>query len=166
MITKGTQLEVDYMVTGDHDITKRQGYQIEETVTVDGTPTEASVRDGVWLAIEEAGDLPVYVEAKLTFSGHLWPWSKVVSRFDVKYQAVHMAEGTALVAIGALIWTLLPLVAEFIFILLSAFAVTYLVLEAKGVAEWLAEQGPAAAVGLGIGTVLVAGLVLFGGDRK
>ncbi len=166
--SSGTLLGVEGSVPGTYDVGKGQGYQVEESMTIDGTPTEESVKDSVWAAIEEAGDLPVYVQVRLTYAGHDWPWTDVISKFDVKYQAVHLAEGTTLLAIGALIWALLPLVAEFIFIILQAVAITWAVLKAIDVAEWFAEQDPtvpALAAGAGLGIVLVAAVVLLGGNK-
>ncbi len=164
----GTLLGVEGGVSSAYDVGHGQGYQVEESMTIDGTPTEESVKDSVWAAIEEAGDLPVYVQVTLTYAGHDWPWTDVISKFDVKYQAVHLAEGTTLLAIGALIWALLPLVAEFIFIILQAVAITWAVLQAIDVAEWLAEQDPViapAAFGAGLGIVLVAAVVIAGGNK-
>lgn len=164
-VTRGTMLALEGPVSSTYDVGKRQGYQVEESLTVDGTPTEASIKEGVWAAIEEAGDLPVYVRVRKTYVGHLWPWSAVVSKFEVSYQAVHMAEGTTLVLIAGLIWTLLPLVVEFLFVLLKVAAITWAVLKTIDVAKWIEKNKPGVAAGLGIGVVILAALVLSG-DKK
>jgi len=166
MMNRGTLLGVEGAVNADYDVPKGAGYGVKTELTLEGTPDSKSVMDSVWASIEEAGDLPVYVEVRLTYAGHEWPWTEVVSKFDVEYQAVHMAEGSTLLAIAVLIINLLPLVAEFIFILLKLAVVAYLVLKAIDVAEWLAAQGPAVVAGIGAGIVIVAGLILLGGDKK
>lgn len=167
-MNKGTKLGVVGTVDGDtYDIPKGAGYGVMTEVTVEGTPGEKAMMEGIWDSIEGSGDRPVYVKTTLTWAGHEWPWSKVISKFDVEYQAVHMAEGSVLAAVAALIITLLPLVVEFIFILLKVIAITYVVLKAIEVAKWIAEQGPAVvAAGVGAGVVLLGALILMGGDKK
>ena len=167
-INKGTKLGVEGTVDGDtYDVPKGSGYGVTTQVTVEGTPGEKAMMDSIWDSILAAGDRPVYVKTTLTWAGHEWPWTKVISKFEVEYQAVHMAEGSILAALGVLIITLIPLVAQFIFILLKVAAITYVVLKAIDVAEWLAEEGPAvvAAAGIGAGAVILA-LILMGGDKK
>jgi len=165
---KGTKLGIVGTVDGDtYDIPKGAGYGVVTEVTMEGTPGEKAIMDGIWDSIVGAGDRPVYVKATLTWAGHEWPWPKVISKFDVEYQAVHMAEGSILAALGVLIITLLPLVVEFIFILLKVIAITYVVLKAIDVAKWIADQDPAAvAAGVGAGLVILAAFLLFGGDKK
>lgn len=167
-MNKGTKLGIVGTVDGDtYDIPKGAGYGVVTEVTVEGTPGEKAMMDGVWDSIIGAGDRPVYVKTTLTWAGHEWPWAKVISKFDVEYQAVHMAEGSILAGLGVLILTLLPLVVEFIFILLKAVAITYVVLKAIDVAKWIAAQDPAAiGAGIGAGVFLILALLLFGGDKK
>ena len=166
MMTRGTLLGVEGTVDGvTYDVQKGAGYGVTTEITAEGTPGEKAVMDSVWESIEAAGDLPVYVSTTLTWAGHEWPWTKVISKFDISYQAVHLAEGSTLLAVATLIIALLPLVAEFIFIILKAIAITYVVLKAIDVAEWIADQDPAA-IGVGMGAVVLAGLILLGGDEK
>ncbi|MBA7636011.1 hypothetical protein ES703_43624 [subsurface metagenome] len=167
-MNKGTRLAIEGTVDGDtYDVPQGAGYGVTTQVTVEGTPGEKAIMDGIWDSILGAGDRPVYVKATLTWAGHEWPWTKVISKFDVEYQAVHMAEGSILAGLGVLIITLLPLMLEFIFIILKAVAITYVILKALDVAEWLAKEGPAvvAAAGIGAGVVILA-LILLGGDNK
>lgn len=168
-MNKGTLLDIEGTVDGDvYDIPKRAGYGITTEITVEGTPGEKTIMDGVWNSIKEAGDIPVYVKATLTWAGHEWPWMKVISKFNIEYQAIHMAKGTILGALAA--WTLLNLatVGAFILILLKVAIVVFVLLKADQVIQWLTEQGPAATVGvsLGAGAVIIAGLILLGGDKK
>jgi len=169
-MNKGTKLAIEGTVDGDtYDVPKGAGYGVTTQVTAEGTPGEKAVMEGIWDSIEGAGDRPVYVKVTLTWAGHEWPWVKVISKFDVEYQAVHMAEGSILAGLGVLIITLLPLMLEFIFIILKVIAITYVVLKALDVAEWLAEQDPAvvaAGFGVGAGAVVLAYLFLRGGDKK
>jgi len=167
MMNRGTKLGVEGTVDGDtYDIPKGAGYGITTQVTIEGTPGEKATMDGVWDSIEEAGDLPVYVRATLTRVGREWPWTKVVSKYDIEYQAVHMAEGSILAGLGALIITLLPLVLEFIYIILVSVAITYVILNVKAVAQWLASLDPrVVAAGVGVGVVLLVALMLMGDEK-
>ena len=169
MVIKGTKLGVEATVDGEtYDLTKGVGYGVTTEVTVEGTPGEEEMMKSLWDSITAAGDIPVYVRTTLTWSGHEWPWTKTISKFDVEYQAVHFAEGSILAAVGVLIITLIPIVAEFIFILLQAVAITYVIIKAKDVAEWLAEQDPtatAAAAGAGLGAALLVGFIVLGGNK-
>jgi len=168
-MNKGTKLAIEGTVDGDtYDVPKGSGYGVTTQITAEGTPGEKATMDGIWDSILAAGDRPVYVKVTLTWAGHEWPWAKVISKFDVEYQAVHMAEGSILAGLGVLIITLLPLMIEFIFIILKAVAITYVVLKAIDLAEWLAEQGPAvvAAAGIGAGAMILGALILLGGDNK
>ena len=167
-MNKGTKLDVVGTVSDGYDIPKGAGYGTTSQLTIEGTPGEKVVMDGVWKSIEEAGDLPVYVRVTLTWAGHEWPWTKVVSKYDIEYQAVHMAEGTFLGALAA--WTLLNLatVGAFIWVLLKVAVVAFVLLKVSQVVQWLIDQdlGPAVGVGLGAGAVILAGLILLGGDKK
>lgn len=167
-MTRGTMLGVESTVDGEsYDVPHGAGYGIATQITVDGAPGEQVMMDSVWDGIEEAGELPVYVKTRLTYSGHEWPWTEIVSKFDVEYQAVHMAEGSILAAVAVLMWTLIPLVAEFIFVLLTVFVTTYVVLKAIDIAKWLKDQDLLApAVGIGLGTALVIGFVVLGGNKR
>jgi len=169
-MNKGTKLGVVGTVDGAvYDVPKGAGYGMTTELTIEGTPGEKAMMDSIWDSILAAGDRPVYVRTTLTWAGHEWPWAQVISKFDVEYQAVHVAEGSILAALGVLIITLIPLVAEFIFILLKVIAITYVVLKAIDVAEWIAEQDPAVigvGVGAGLGVVLLGALILLGGDKK
>ena len=166
---KGTKLGIVGTVDGTtYDVPKGAGYGVTTQVTAEGTPGEKAVMDGIWDSIEGAGDRPVYVKVTLTWAGHEYPWTKVISKFDIEYQAVHMAEGSILAGLGVLIITLLPLMIEFIFIILKAIAITYVILKAIDVAEWIADQDPAAVVAAaaGAGVLLLGALILLGGDNK
>jgi len=169
-VNKGTRLGVEGSVDGDtYDVPQGAGYGVTTEVTVEGTPGEKAMMESIWDSILAAGDRPVYVKTTLTWAGHEWPWSNVISKFEVEYQAVHMAEGSILGALGILIITLIPLVASFIFILLKVAVITYVVLKVIDVAKWLAEQdptAPAAAAGFGLGAALILGLIVLGRDKK
>jgi len=165
-VTRGSLLAVEAVVPETYDVGKGAGYMVKKKITVEGTPGEAVIREGIWEAIKAAGDLPVYVRVELTWAGHEWPWSKDVSKFDVEYQAVHMAEGSILVTIASVILYALPYVAKILVVLLGWLVVNYLILKTEAVANWIDEHGPAVAGGLGAGAVIVAALILFGGDKK
>jgi len=165
-VTRGSLLPVEAVVPESYDVGQKQGYMVKKELTVDGTPGEAVIRDGIWEAIKAAGDLPVYVKVTLTWAGHEWPWSKDVSKFDVEYQAVHMAEGSILVTIAAVILYALPYVASILLVLLGWVIVRYSIMKTEAVAKWIEEHGPEVAAGMGAGVVILAGLILLGGDDK
>lgn len=164
-LTRGSLLPVETVVADSYDVAQGQGYMVKKTITVEGTPGEAIIREGIWDAIKTAGDLPVYVKVTLTWAGHLWPWSKDVSKFDVEYQAVHVAEGSILVTIASVILYALPYVAKVLLVLLGFVVVNYLILKTEAVADWIDEQGPAVAGGLGAGVIIVAALILLSGEK-
>ena len=161
----GNLLAVDQMVPETYDVAKGQGYMMKKSITVEGTPSEQIIRDGFWAALENVGDRPVYVKATLTWQGREYPWAQVVSKFDIELQAVHMAEGSLLATICAVIYMVLPVVTKFILVLLGVGLVTYLILKTEAVAQWIDEQGPAVAVGVGAGIVLLLGLILLGDNK-
>lgn len=163
---RGTLLAIEAEVPETYDVGKGTGYMVKKQLTVEGSPGEAVIRDGIWEAIKEAGDLPVYVKVTLTWAGHEWPWTKVISKFDVEYQAVHMAEGSLLVTIAAVILYALPYVAGILLVLLAWVVVRYFMLKIDAVAKWIDEHGPEVATGLGAGVVILAGLILLSGDKK
>ena len=165
-VSRGTLLAVEQAVPETYDVGKGVGYMVQKSITVEGTPTEQIIRDGFWEAIKKVGDLPVYVKATLTYAGREWPWAQVVSKFDVEYQAVHMAEGSVLMTICAVIVVVLPVVTKFLLVLLGIGVATYMILKTEDVGNWLDEQGPAVGVGVGAGVILLAGLILLGGDKK
>jgi len=162
----GTLLAVEQAVPETYDVDQGQGYMVKKSITVEGTPTDQIIRDGFWSAIKEVGDIPVYVKVTLVFSGREWPWSQVVSKFDVEYQAIHMAECSILATVCAVIIVVLPIVTKFLLVLLGIGVATYAILKAEDVGNWLDEHGPAVGVGLGAGVVLLLGLVLMGDNKK
>lgn len=165
-VTMGSQLPVEGSVSKDYDIGKKQGYMVSKSVTIEGTPTEKVIMEGIRDSIKEVGDLPIYVNVTLTWSGKLWPWTQPVSKFDVEYQAVHMAEDSLLMAVAAAILYALPYVAKILLVLLGWKVVDYFILKVEDVGEWLDKYGPQVATGFGVGVVLLAALALSGDDKK
>lgn len=162
---RGSALTVEGPVDGTFDAPKKTGYGVHKEITIEGTPGESVVLEGLWDSIKAAGDLPVWVSVTLTWSGQKWPWTKVVSEFDVQYQAVHMAEGSILATVVAAILYALPYLAKILLILLGWRVVNYTILKVEDVAAWLDEQGPAVGAGLGIGMFILVALILSG-DKK
>lgn len=162
----GTLLAVEQTVPETYDVGKGEGYMVKKEITVEGTPTEEIIRDGFYLAIKEVGDLPVYVKVTLLWQGREYPWAQVVSKFSVEYQAVHMAEGSILATICAIIMVVLPVVTKFLLVLLGIGVATYLILKTEDVGNWIDEHGPTVAAGVGAGAVLLAAIILLGGDKK
>lgn len=170
-MTRGTMLRVESTVDGEsYDVPHGAGYGISTQITVDGTPGEQVIMDSVWGSIEEAGDLPVYVQTRLTYSGHEWPWSETVSKFDVEYQAVHMAEGSIIASIAAIIIYALPYLANIILVILGTVVARYLMLKIDDVGQWMDEHGPVVGTGIGVGAglgvVLIGALILSGGNKR
>ncbi len=164
--TRGILLPTSRVVSGDYDVTRGEGYMVKKEITVDGQPSELTIREGIWAAIEDAGDRPVFVKARKTYTGANWPFPGLISRFDVDYQAVHYAEGSILVTVAAIILYALPYLASILLVILGWRVVTYSILKIDAVGQWLDDHGPGVAAGLGAGVVLVAALVLFGGNKK
>lgn len=165
-LTRGVFLAVEAEVPDTYDVGKGTGYMVQKTLTIEGTPGEAVILGGIWEALKEAGELPVFARVTLTFSGREWPWTKIISKFDVDYQAVHMAEGSILATIAAVILYALPYLASILLVLLAWKVVTYFILKIEGVADWLDKYGPQVAAGVGAGVVLLAALILLGSDKK
>ncbi len=167
MMTRGTLLGVEGTVDGGtYDVPQGSGYAVANRITVEGLPGEKVVLDGLWDSIEEAGDLPVYAKVTLTWAGHEWPWTKDVSKFDVDYQAVHMAEGSILVTIAGLIMYALPYLASILLVLLGWDIWTTFKLKQEDVGNWLDQYGGVIGAGIGAGAVILVGLMLLGGDKK
>lgn len=158
-------IAVEAIVDGDTDVLQGTGYGVRTEITVEGTPGEKVILDGIWGSIKSAGDLPIWASVTLTWSGREWPWTKMVSKFDIEYQAVHTSGDSLLVSIAAVIYYLLPIVTKFILVLLGVSVVTYLILKTEAVAQWIDEQGPAVGLGLGAGAVLLAGLIMLGDNK-
>lgn len=165
-LTRGVYLAVEAEVPETHDVGKGTGYMVKKTLTIEGTPGEAVILGGIWAALEEAGELPVWARVTLTWSGREWPWTQIISKFDVEYQAVHMAEGSILATIAAVILYALPYLASILLVLLAWKVVTYFILKIEDVAEWLDKYGPQVGTGIGIGLVLLVILILLGSDKK
>lgn len=165
-MTKGSPLGVEGIVEGDvYDAPKGTGYGVSNQITVEGTPGEKVILDGIWDSIEATGDLPIWVSTTLTWTGREWPWTKIVSKFDINYQAVHMAEGSILATIAAVILYALPYIASILLVLLGWRIVTYTILKIEDVAKWLELQKMPIGVGLGAGVVLLGALILLRDDK-
>lgn len=165
-LTKGAPLGVESIIDGETaDVPKGTGYGVSNQITVEGTPGERVILDGIWESIKVTGDLPVWASVEVTWTGREWPWTKVVSKFDIQYQAVHMAEGSILATIAAVILYALPYLASILLVLLGWRVVTYTILKIEDVAKWIKLQGPAVGVGLGAGAVIL-GYLILSGDKK
>lgn len=165
-VSHGSPLAVEAEVSETYDVGKGQGYMVTKSITVEGTPGEAVILNGFLKSIKGAGDLPIYAKVTRTWTGRQWPWTKIISKFDVEYQAVHMAEDSVLATIAGVILYALPYLASILLVLLAWRVVNYFILKGEDVGQWMDKYGSQAAAGMGAGVIILLALALSRGDKK